>query len=966
MNNLFNVLTENIKNNDVYFVFPTEISANLWLNKYITDVLENNLPYPKAVAKERFLSWDKFKTSSIKSTRKDKEIIPSIVRKVFAINLIEKNRKLVEAGEKPLFTEIISPQYAEFSSSFADWIAKILPQLALWKKKYFSKKIREEATPLEEDYFALYKEYLDFLDQNNLFDSAWETPPFSDEGKTYFIFYPESLSDFEEYRILLSSSNHIKLVTLEDLTKEENPKIEHKWTKDDPLTPLCLSSPNIVELNSKPKAIFFDNGAQELHYLMLYIKDAHENKKIPYEKMAISLTDSENLLPYIERELEKYCIPYTTRIGKPMGKYLSGRLFSSIQNCYKNKFSFASIQNLLTNESVFWKYSELNQELVNFGIANNCFCAYEDEGEIQYPFLKAFESDEYHKTLKSYYESLHRTITSFCEAKTFADFIKYYWEFKNHFLEEFSAEDSVLPLSEAQIETNAVLGKIIDELSKLISLEQEKNFYGLKISSCFDFFVDYINDKEYLAEAKSNGVSIYPYRVAAAAPFDLHIIPNATQSKLSVVFPRLSFMPKNLKEEFEILDTDISSVYIKMYLENSLISTFYSASTFSYSGYSIIHSLLKEEKTDEINPFSVLDQIVTEKDFWLSPEKNNLKTISKGQKSGFENWQKCSIKSLASNNQHLPLTQELIDSYFVKDQSINVSATILNAYYECPKKMLFSKVQRLYNEKEEAELSSLDTGTILHLCLQSFFNMFLHKEIENFSSIENKKSLIEKILNDVISQYDSNPINKKILESQQSEIKKNLVNFLEFFTNKYQGFRVYGVEKEFSEKLDLDNPEISSFPMDIKINGKIDLILEKDYKLYIVDYKSWKTPSISSCWLGENGENPSNVQLAFYTYLLEKQSEQIDIEEAFFISIGDEKETVIYSQRKRSKPRKEYEPTMNRIKEMTFDFAKRILSKNLGLDSFKIKADCNKCSYKKTCRSLYSVSGRNKYSGEER
>ena len=73
---------------------------------------------------------------------------------------------------------------------------------------------------------------------------------------------------------------------------------------------------------------------------MLYIKDAHENKKIPYEKMALSLTDAENLLPYVERELEKYCIPYTTRIGKPMGQYLSGRLFSSIQNCYKNKFSF--------------------------------------------------------------------------------------------------------------------------------------------------------------------------------------------------------------------------------------------------------------------------------------------------------------------------------------------------------------------------------------------------------------------------------------------------------------------------------------------------------------------------------------------------------------------------------------------------------------------------------------------------
>ena len=58
--------------------------------------------------------------------------------------------------------------------------------------------------------------------------------------------------------------------------------------------------------------------------------------------MAISLTDSEEFLPYIKKELEKYAIPYTVRIGKSMGKYLSGRLFAAIQDCYKNNFSFIS------------------------------------------------------------------------------------------------------------------------------------------------------------------------------------------------------------------------------------------------------------------------------------------------------------------------------------------------------------------------------------------------------------------------------------------------------------------------------------------------------------------------------------------------------------------------------------------------------------------------------------------------
>ena len=104
---------------------------------------------------------------------------------------------------------------------------------------------------------------------------------------------------------------------------------------------------------------------------MLFIKKSHEIDNIPYEKMAISLTDSDNFLPYIQRELEKYGIPYTTRIGKSMGKYLSGRLFASLKDCYESGFSFASIQNLLTNESLFWKSPGLNQGLINFGIKNN-------------------------------------------------------------------------------------------------------------------------------------------------------------------------------------------------------------------------------------------------------------------------------------------------------------------------------------------------------------------------------------------------------------------------------------------------------------------------------------------------------------------------------------------------------------------------------------------------------------------
>lgn len=940
MNEIFNIIIKNISDENIIFVFPTEIAANLWLDKYITDVLVKNLPYPRAIGKERFLSWDKFKTSSIKSTRQDRDIIPSIVRKIFAIDLIEKNKLLIKNKDKPLFKELISQEYAEFSHSFASWITKSLPQLELWQKKYFSKKSREEASPIEEDYFTLYDEYKSFLDLNNLYDSAWETPPFADEGKTYFIFFPESLSDFEEYKELLSSSNHIELVTLDKLG---------------------------FNFENCPSAKFFDNAAQEIHHLILFIKNAYENENIPYEKIAISLTDPEGFLPYLERELEKYNIPFNTRIGKSIGKYLSGRLFSSIQACYKNKFSFASIQNLVSNESLFWKYPNLNQGLINFGITKNCFCAFEEDGVFQYPFAKAFEEEDDENKVKKYYESLQKCITKLCESKSFNDILTNYWKFKTTFLEELNLDEKDTPPTDVQLETDAILGRAISELSDFLSLEKDKNFFGLKLPSCFDFFVDYITEKEYLAKPKNQGVNIYPYRVAAAAPFDLHIIPNATQKNLSVVFPRLSFMPKNLKEMFDITDTDISSVYVSMYLANSQKSTFYSASTFSYSGYSIIHSLLKEEKTENINPYGIYDVIKEENNFWLESDVKNLEKITDTQKSSFESWKKTSDKKILPTTEFNSVTQKLIKDYFINNNIIKISATSMNSFYQCPREMLLGKILKIFNEKEEAELSSLQTGTILHNVLDMYFSSYNKKEIKNFCELE--KDFVSELLDNVVETYKTNFINRKILDSQKSEIKKTLINFLTNFTKKFEGYNVYATEYSLERKLEFSNSnEHSTFPMDINIIGKIDLILSKDENLYIVDYKTKKVPSISSCRIGKNQEDPSNFQLAFYTYLLEGEFENVEITEALFISIESSEETVVFSPNK-GRPkvtREDFQKSMDRIMAMTLDFAKAILEENLGFPKSKIKKDCNKCNYRKYCRTLYSVSGRNKFSGDER
>ena len=55
-----------------------------------------------------------------------------------------------------------------------------------------------------------------------------------------------------------------------------------------------------------------------------------------------------------------------------------------------------------------------------------------------------------------------------------------------------------------------------------------------------------------------------------------------------------------------------------------------------------------------------------------------------------------------------------------------------------------------------------------------------------------------------------------------------------------------------------------------------------------------------------------------------------------------------------------------RIIEMGFTFASWISEKKYEIPSVPFNVDCNSCRYKTSCRGLYSVSGKDKISGDER
>ena len=114
-------LKEHIGDSSFFFVFPTDIAASCWA--------DYALRFTEAVALERFTAWDRFKSEAVRAVHQDKKSIPAVLRRLFALQLLETN------AQEPFFSSLIPQTYAASASGFTDWLASLLPQLALWKKK---------------------------------------------------------------------------------------------------------------------------------------------------------------------------------------------------------------------------------------------------------------------------------------------------------------------------------------------------------------------------------------------------------------------------------------------------------------------------------------------------------------------------------------------------------------------------------------------------------------------------------------------------------------------------------------------------------------------------------------------------------------------------------------------------------------------------------------------------------------
>jgi len=1008
MNSVETILLENIDKPNSLFIFPTDVAASRWAdhllrlktyarrdNANANANASSDAAVSGTVAMEKFIAWDTFKQNSVRSKVKDRKSVPSVMRKMFMAALIRENAEICAGEKEPIFTSLIQPEWARQADSYTGWLSGILPQLGIWFRQATGlalaqidedsgRKAGGDFSGDDRDMYNLALRYKRFLEKHGLFEPAWETPPFEDTGKECFIFFPESLTDFSEYRELLAASPHVKTIHADSETKD------------------C-------------DVFYYTNARSEITEAALYIIALHENQKTPWDAISVSIPDTGNYGPYVFREFDNRNIPYVRQSGKPLSSYPAGQFFAALSGCSSENFSFASLTALLLNQHLPWKEDDKIQALIKFGIDNNCIRSWAEEAPVQKEDLTT-EDTEVHGEKKleinvwedafencadgfawlyGFFKKLKLMINAARYAASFAEIRKHYFEFRASFFD----------MEKCLEETDLVLSRCITELNYLVEIEG--SYPEARVPDPYTFFTDYLEDTSYLAQQTSSGVAILPYRTAAPAPFDCHIVLGANQDSLSAVFSFLSFLPRNKREKLGISDNDASQVFITLHRFNSRLPAAFFCSEQTFTNYAIPHSALKTElkprlrysDDPDLGHKFAADLYRDESKLYASlnsPAGGQAEPASKihaNQKQGFNEWRQRRKSPVNSgDNGDNPFLEHIRNRFLYKGDDgelagkYGVSSSSLGVYFKCPLKFIFERVLKIQNVEIETSLMANETAGIVYHKIINLFLEELMKEGEVIAPPLSKnntypKYILPKPYRDILmdkteivfnsfprlsDDRDDKPVmsmlTTRLLRAEKDLFYSQLEKFFAKFILFFAGFSVAASEGRYTLGKKF-----------YYLNGHIDCILEdrrKDSKdngsLVIVDFKTKKMPPLSDC-IGLN-DGLRDFQLPMYIRLAEKEFGK-KVNTALFFSIVDAEPEVLFGaiqdsisgkiipakdQDRVTRGSDEYERVMGEFDKKAEQFATEIINGTFAFSPSHWEL-CQECGYNRICRTLYKV-----------
>ncbi len=961
------ILCEHIENQRCFFVFPTQMAADLWADRatFVTSVT--------AVAVERFVAWDRFKSESIRSSHQDKKSVPSAMRQIFAASIIKSN------AEKPFLSYIIAEKYSRSAGHFADWISGVLPELALWKRLFDSS--GKAPDDEDKDYLQLYERYSAFLEHYGFFDPAWETPPFKPDGNHYFIFFPEILSDYAEYEEILKSSPDITIVNL----------------------------PEPSSLADVPVS-FFNNSRIELKYVASVLMELHEKKKIPWTEIAVNVPDLESYGAYLSRELSLFEIPHVIRNAADLSSTGAGCLFSLIRQCASSGCDYDSLYALLLDAELPWIDMDKNRNLLDFGRENHCICNFEYKGDKINVWDKSFEDtlscykeaaddggvssgkEKFILMLRGYFRSLRSSIETIAQSSSFEQLRENYFAFRERFFD----------MTKCPARSDLILSRCVKELGGLIDLEKE--YFSSPDALCgvespFSFFTDYISGIQYLEQTQQNGVQILPYKLGSCAPFACHIIVDASQSSVSVIYDGLRFLTESKRRLLtKREECNCTEQFIQLYMMNSTAhAAYFTAANKTFSGYAQSCSCLKENDMHKETDASVLfgaNPYIAEKRWLLSCNDDFLpdgslfpERVPESAKEGFKKWLDVQPAAPsaegAENAEHSPSRFDTVPSSGI----VCISKTQLKNFFNCPYSWLLKYRFNLEEKDDTATLmNQYAYGNLYHKIFEIFMTSLkddgLALKIDGSGEVpEQYKALLAKSIDAAIaskdpqkSVYDNCYLSRELLGSAKAAITDKMLTALESFSKVFNGCVVDSVEESFTVRI----PDKK-----YTVTGRIDCLLRdtQNDRLFLVDYKTKKAPE--NFLLPQNAAGTDNkdeqlplmrqtlpdFQIPIYLLLLRNAEKKRIVNNACFFIFKENKVVNVFGEEmfhrnpplsSRSKvvlvKPEVFEPLVEKTVECMDFYAQCVSSGMIETDpEVQNYTRCKVCDYKGLCRKTFNV-----------
>ncbi|UTC66615.1 MULTISPECIES: PD-(D/E)XK nuclease family protein [unclassified Treponema] len=916
------------------FVFPSRIAARLWFQKSLSITGLGTIPL------ENYMSWDGFKEACLISQVSSLSPVSNTVRRIFAGYISRLNSEKAKTAEA-LFKSLIPENYAETGAVFSEWIAGILPQLDHFEKRYTDKGEGFSNDDEMKDYILLKNEYTEFLKENSLFEPSWVSSEFYSNQKKYIIIFPELMEDFAEHAELLDLQKDIIYVPCPKFNQKEN----------------------LLDV--------YKNSRNELKNTVLQIEKLL-SEGVRADEIAVSVPDIENYAAYIKREFYLRGIPAEFRSGFNLGLEQAGKLFSLIYDCVQNNFSFEFMKPIVLNKHIPWKDAEGAEALIDYGVKNNCAVSWKENKEDDFykniwieSFKINYEKDEAEieqkKKARDWFYSFYYAVNRICESKTFNDLQKNYFLFRKELIDEtrFSQKD------------NAILGRCISCLQELLYLEDK--FERYMPADRFKFFISELDKAIYVPQNTGLAVSVFPYRVAAAAPFAYHFILNCSQEQTNIIYNKLSFLRKDKREALGVFETDASPFFFEAYTASP--NTVFSFSPHSFSSYLIVNNLFEMSEDEEIKNIKRMNKKIEElksydsfifdysadKDIEM-PEDAVIYKIQKNAALAFSVFKE--KKDFSYLDKTYDMTCKEVNSYIeenlFKDGAFKLSQTDLKTFTECPSSWFLKKVLSVFDENYDAHIfDARNIGNLSHSVLEA-----LYIEIgstDKYFNSDNLDRYMEKassIFDDIAekSMDFRGGLAKPFIQS----LKKRVMEAVNFVLENDAKFLNGYYPKWVEEWIEIENNGIL-------YRGKIDRASfpQDERSGVIIDYKTNNMPAYSS--YGKKGMNADDIELTdfqipMYIFLAESKLNQT-IEHAWFLSFVQQKinkvvndnEVIPVARNGAERTRDDFQSSIDSFIKEAERFAELVNAQDFTRPSFVSFETCKDCNFKHICRIVYSV-----------